>query len=47
MEKFTGHIEELQSYSVVWDYLIDGAMTVFLWRGNHTMGFCGKIVLVL
>jgi hypothetical protein len=28
------------------DYLIDGAMMVFLWRGHHPMGFCGKLVLV-
>jgi len=46
MTTFTGHIEELQSYEVILDYVTDAMMTVWLWRGHHSMTICGKTILV-
>lgn len=46
METFTGHIEELQSYEIVIDYLTAAAMTVVFWRGHHPVTLCRKKILI-
>ena len=46
MDTFMQHIEELQSYEILVDYVLDGLMTVWLWRGHYPVNFCGKRVLL-
>ena len=46
LKTFTGHIDELQSYDVLLDYVTDAAMTVLFWRGHHKATVCGKSFMV-
>lgn len=44
MKTFTSHIEELQSYEKVLPYIINGLMTVWLWRGHYPIKIRNKTI---
>lgn len=46
MTTFTQHIEELESYQEVVDYIIEAAMAVWLWRGHQPTTLFGKTFLI-